>query len=591
MLRLADGIFTEPGSCESILGESIGSRSISLWVAGETGAVAAALVRAVSTVHDLSSRETHAARPTAVWVADRTYPDGEAATAWVRGAIQAGRRRLILVSSAEVFTPSHRHLGMVDENRDPERGPIQERAVRWQRLEKGVREAAEAAPETTELVILRPTAMAVPGGKDLWSRLLRGPVAFVAAGFDPSVQWIEVEDTARIVRSLAALPTDRLFGSDGTRCRVFHVTPTGTEPLRRSLRRRGVRPLAIPSPLLRLLRRLQGREPSEVDALCHPFTVDGRRLRRLLESTGAESSPAPVDRPMGSRRGHGSRRDHGSDDPFGLDKPYVDRLGKTLFRFLHDVYWRIEWRGLEHVPPQGKGVLVGVHRGHQPWDGVMVLHRLARSLRRYPRFLVHPTLLKHPFSAPYMIKCGGLHACRENGDYVLDQDELLAIFPEGIRGAFTHYRDAYRLQGFGRYDFVKFALRHRAPIVPFVVVGSAEIFPILGKIKWPWWQCFSEWPCLPITPTLSLLPLPSKWHVLFLDPVPVHRCYGPEAADDPAVVRRIGREVKESMQRALTELRGRRKNVFYGSIFDRSDPETGLIPTSPRPPVAPEVFP
>ncbi|MEM8930700.1 MAG: 1-acyl-sn-glycerol-3-phosphate acyltransferase, partial [Acidobacteriota bacterium] len=269
-------------------------------------------------------------------------------------------------------------------------------------------------------------------------------------------------------------------------------------------------------------------------------------------------------------------------DPFGMDRDYVASLGRTLFRFLHDHYWRIEWRGIEHVPATGRAVLAGVHRGHQPWDGVMVLHRLAQSLGRHPRFLIHPTLVKHPFVAPYMTRCGGLHACRENGDWVLENEGLLAIFPEGIKGAFATYRDAYRLRRFGRHDFVKFALRQQCPIVPFVIVGSAEIFPILGEIHWSWWKRFSEWPFLPITPTMSLVPLPSKWHAVFLEPLPVDREYGPEAADDQRIVRAISDDVKARMAAAIESILDRRRHIFFGSVFDRADWPADRLPEAPR---------
>jgi hypothetical protein len=105
--------------------------------------------------------------------------------------------------------------------------------------------------------------------------------------------------------------------------------------------------------------------------------------------------------------------------------------------------------------------------------------------------------------------------------------------------------------------------------VPFVTVGSAEIFPILGKIEWPWWKRYAEWPFIPITPTFPLLPvpLPSKWHMEFLEPIHVERHYGPEAADDEAAVRAISREVRGKLQSAIDWIRGRRKSAFYGSVF------------------------
>jgi 1-acyl-sn-glycerol-3-phosphate acyltransferase len=243
-------------------------------------------------------------------------------------------------------------------------------------------------------------------------------------------------------------------------------------------------------------------------------------------------------------------------------------MHRTLAPFLERVYWRVEIRGLEHVPADGPAVLVGVHRGFMPFDGFVFSHQVARTTGRAPRFLIHPGLVKFPGLHDFMVKQGGMVACNENADYTLRRGELLALFPEGIRGAFCLYRDAYRLGRFGRDEFVRMAIRNRAPIVPFVTVGSAEAFPILGKIEWAWWKRYAEWPYIPVTPTFPLyVPLPSKWHTLVLDPVHVERDYPPEAAGDEAAVRAVSRLVRRRMEAAMGWIRGRRPSVFYGSVF------------------------
>ncbi|HUF77410.1 MAG TPA: 1-acyl-sn-glycerol-3-phosphate acyltransferase, partial [Thermoanaerobaculia bacterium] len=218
-----------------------------------------------------------------------------------------------------------------------------------------------------------------------------------------------------------------------------------------------------------------------------------------------------------------------------------------------------------------------VHRGFMPFDGVMALHLLVRETGRYPRFLVHPTLLKFPFLSDFMSRLGGVPACRENSDRILAREGMVGIFPEGIRGAFTPYRRAYRLGRFGRDDYVRIALRNRAPILPFVTVGSAEIFPILGRIDWGWVKRYTEWPFLPIAPPFPLLPvpLPSKWHTRFLEPLQVQERHGPEDADDPEVVRRLSLEVRRRMEAAIGAMLARRRSAFYGTVFDDEEVTQG----------------
>ena len=222
---------------------------------------------------------------------------------------------------------------------------------------------------------------------------------------------------------------------------------------------------------------------------------------------------------------------------------------------------------MERLPRRGPGVLAGVHRGFMPFDGVMALHGLVRRSGRVPRFLIHPTLVKFPFLANFITKLGGVLACQENADHVLERGGVLGVFPEGIRGAFTFYKRAYKLGRFGRDEYVKMALRHQAPIVPFVTVGSAEIFPIFGAIRWRWLKRLTEWPFLPVTPTMGLVPLPSKWHTWYLDPLHVEVDHGPEAADDPEVVKLLSNEVRRRMEAAITEMLERRQALGFGSVY------------------------
>src|SRR5262249_25067754 len=135
-------------------------------------------------------------------------------------------------------------------------------------------------------------------------------------------------------------------------------------------------------------------------------------------------------------------------DDFGMDESYIAAFGRTLFDFLSRYYWRIEVNGISNVPREGRAVLVGTHRGFMPWDAVMGLHLIRKRTGRIPRFLIHPGLIKFPFLFNFHTKLGGMIACQENADYVLEREGLLGIYPEGINGAFRLYREAYQLGKF-----------------------------------------------------------------------------------------------------------------------------------------------
>ena len=457
---------------------------------------------------------------------------------------------VVLLSSTAVHHPNHHQPGNVPEAPlPPVRGAST--APAWRSLEERAKEIF-AAPGTPRLTVLRPAPLAWSGP---WGeRWLGGRWCAVVPGFDPVLQFLDLDDLAS---ALAWVVEHELAGT-------FHVAPEQPVPLRRALRLARVRAIPVPITVQRLFGGLARR--IEVERRRHPATVSPEALGATGWRARHKSSQA-LWRAAGSPS---SLEDEAAqpDDLHGQDIPLIDHYGRTRFRFLRDIYWRIEERGLEHIPEEGGAVLVGVHRGFMPLDGVMALDSIARNRGRYPRFLIHPTLVKFPVIAPFLRRLGGVLACRPNGDRVLEEGQILGVFPEGIRGAFRLYREAHTLARFGRAEYVRFALRHGAPIVPFVTVGSAEILPILGKIRWRFFERHSEWPCLPLTPTVCV-PLPSKWHTLYLPPIPVGERYGPDAAEDPKIVREVDREVRALLQHHLSDLWERRPGIFWGSIFDR----------------------
>jgi len=227
-------------------------------------------------------------------------------------------------------------------------------------------------------------------------------------------------------------------------------------------------------------------------------------------------------------------------------------------------YWRIEATGLDHIPRQGRAVLVGTHRGFMPWDAIMALHIVVRETGRIPRFLTHPGLFKVPFIDSFLTKLGGVNACQESAGELLEREALVGIYPEGVRGAFSLLRDAYRIQPSWRNTFVQIALRHRAPIIPFVNVGSANALPVFAQIYSRRWTRISAWPCIPVSSfPLVPVPLPSKWRLRFLPPIQLDRQYHPDAVQDSALVSRIGLDVRNRMQAAINDLLRERGSVFF----------------------------
>ena len=213
-------------------------------------------------------------------------------------------------------------------------------------------------------------------------------------------------------------------------------------------------------------------------------------------------------------------------------------------------------------------MLVPNHAGSLfPFDATMITMALMKlhPLPRWPRFMVLDWAFTLPFMSSFMRRLGGIAANPDNAARLLDSDELVMVFPEGVKGTGKPFSERYRVQRFGRGGFVEVALRTGSPIVPIAVVGSEEIYPKLGDS--PTLARAVGAPFVPLTPTfpwlgpLGLLPLPSRWRIEFCEPIDVGH-HSPEAADDPRVVFDLAEQVRETIQATLYENLVKRGSTF-----------------------------
>ncbi len=258
-----------------------------------------------------------------------------------------------------------------------------------------------------------------------------------------------------------------------------------------------------------------------------------------------------------------------SVDEFGMDPVFVDLIS-PLFTYLYDTYWRVEAKGVHRVPDRGRGILVANHAGLFPYDGAMIgiAVRDHHPSGRYVRFLAEDMFGTFPVIAPLLVRGGMVRACRENAERLLNKDALIGVFPEGVKGIGKLFTQRYRLQRFGRGGVITLSLRTRSPIIPVAVVGSEEIHPIIAKsdliariLGIPFFPLTITWPWLG---PLGLIPLPSKWTIVFGDPFDFHERYGPEEADNELLVTKLNEKVRETIQRMLVEILRTRKSVWFG---------------------------
>ncbi len=254
-------------------------------------------------------------------------------------------------------------------------------------------------------------------------------------------------------------------------------------------------------------------------------------------------------------------------DDFGFDAELNDRVFMAPLRPLYEKWFRVETRGIEHVPSEGGALVVANHSGTIALDSVMTQlalhdhHPAHRKLRMLGANLVFQT----PFMGEIARKSGATLACNPDAERLLSTGEIVGVWPEGFKGVGKPYSERYKLQRFGRGGFVATALRTRTPIVPCAIVGAEEIYPILGDAK-TLARLFGL-PYFPLTPTfpwlgpLGLVPLPSKWIIEFGEPIMTDH-YPDGAADDPMLVFNITDQVRESIQQSLYRLLVQRRSVF-----------------------------
>jgi 1-acyl-sn-glycerol-3-phosphate acyltransferase len=254
-------------------------------------------------------------------------------------------------------------------------------------------------------------------------------------------------------------------------------------------------------------------------------------------------------------------------DDFGFDQEWTESL-LPVFRWVYRRYWRVETTGIQKVPSSGRALLVSNHAGVLPWDGAMIKTSLFEEhpTPRHARALVASFFFTLPMLSWFLRRTGQTVGHPDDSLRLLQRDELVLVFPEGVKGTGKPWNERYRLRRFGRGGFVQTAIRGGAPIIPISVVGSEEIYPMLGDLA-PMAKLFG-FPYFPVTPTwpwlgvLGMIPLPTKWRIQFHDPIPTDRL-DPEAADDQNLVMTISDQVRDTIQQGLYENLRLRRGIFY----------------------------
>jgi 1-acyl-sn-glycerol-3-phosphate acyltransferase len=255
-------------------------------------------------------------------------------------------------------------------------------------------------------------------------------------------------------------------------------------------------------------------------------------------------------------------------DDWGLDWELFESVIPFL-TFLYEGYWRVATSGIENIPYEGRTLLVSNHSGQLPWDGAMIVTAVwnEHPSQRLVRSLYAPWFATVPILSALLMKMGHAVSTVENGRRLLEQEELVAVFPEGHAGMGKLYKERYQLASFGRGGFVKMALSTQSTIIPVSVVGAEEIYLSLAQSRTL--ARLTGLPYFTITPTfpwlgpLGLIPLPTKWYIDFGEPIPTEE-YGPEAETNLLLIGQLKDRVRDTVQKMVNTRLADRGSVIRG---------------------------
>ena len=134
------------------------------------------------------------------------------------------------------------------------------------------------------------------------------------------------------------------------------------------------------------------------------------------------------------------------------------------------VYWRWTVDGLEHIPPQGQGVVLAAN--HMHWFDIVMIGA-SLPLNRRPQWLGKAELFKNPLTGWWFHAMGvipirrgqrDLNALHEAEDAVRN-GAVLIVFPEGHRSTTGGLIE-------GRGGAVRMAIGSKTPVMPTAMFGT-----------------------------------------------------------------------------------------------------------------------
>lgn len=255
--------------------------------------------------------------------------------------------------------------------------------------------------------------------------------------------------------------------------------------------------------------------------------------------------------------------------------PQTIRQLMPLWGWLYRYYFRVQTSGWEHIPAQEQVLFVGSHNGGLACpDLPMFLYdwftrfgddRLVYGLTHAKVWQVFPQ------AAELAARVGAIPFHPRNALAALQQEASLLVYPGGGQDVFRPHRLRDRICFYQRTGFIRLALWHHLPIVPFVSWGAHDTLIVLDdfydQAKWlhkqgfPWlfdvdpevFPIYLGFPWGLALGPLPNIPLPAQITTRVCPAITFERT-GYAASRDRAYVKACYDQVVNAMQQELDAL-------------------------------------
>ncbi|MGE3609289.1 MAG: lysophospholipid acyltransferase family protein [Bacteriovoracaceae bacterium] len=191
-------------------------------------------------------------------------------------------------------------------------------------------------------------------------------------------------------------------------------------------------------------------------------------------------------------------------DPWGFNIDLCEKGLRALLP-LYRTYFKVRVFGAENVK-DCPYIVVSNHTGQLPIDAMLITIAFCFDVTppRVLHAMIERFMAQLPFVGDYSAQMGAILGDRANCQFLLDHNESILVFPEGVRGISKNTPDYYKVRPFSQ-GFYRIALEKRTPILPICVIGAEEMYPFVVHAKKL--AGLLHLPALPIS--ANVLPLPS----------------------------------------------------------------------------------